>query len=101
GVIHGTSAQVGTWPDAFASQPPSLKIVQMGESGPGNLVEDNTATISASLTAYNGSFTPPVGDKDMSSKGCAVAWGSAPNRVGAFAALAALALLRRQRTARS
>jgi MYXO-CTERM domain-containing protein len=53
GVIRGTPADVGTWPDAFGEMPPNRKIRREAESGDGEVYEDNTDDINAFLADYN------------------------------------------------
>jgi len=54
GVIRGTGSNAGTWPD-FSDQAPNLRLVRMGASGTGKVVEDNTQVIASSLATYNAS----------------------------------------------
>ena len=125
GVLRGTAAQVGTWPAELAQLPPNRLIVRAGESGPGKVVEDNSAQINESLTAYNAGLPMPVteggaggvangtagadsngegGDhttmrsgSSSDSGGCNIAGGSDPASVFVAATALGLALLRRRR----
>jgi hypothetical protein len=95
GVIRGTATQVGVWPGEFASQPSNHRIVQLAAAGSGAVLEDNDGRIVASLDSYNASLGAAGGM--TASSGCSVGLASSPNRLGALAAVAALALLRRRR----
>lgn len=84
GVVRGGPSDVGVWPSAFDAQPANQRISRQGESGAGRVLEDNTASIEASVSKYNASVpTPPA----HSSGGCSFG-GGASGGVG----LAALAL---------
>ena len=61
GVVRGTASDVGTWPAAFADQPPSRVITRVGASGMGKTVEDNTAAINGMLDAYNNTVPTTAG----------------------------------------
>jgi MYXO-CTERM domain-containing protein len=61
GVIRGTPADVGSWPDALAEMPANLAIRREAESGDGNVVEDNSEDIDAFLAEYNGNIPTTVG----------------------------------------
>jgi len=54
GVIRGTGATVGVWPD-FGTLAPNLRITQSAASGTGKVLEDNSATIGTALASYNAS----------------------------------------------
>jgi Uncharacterized protein conserved in bacteria (DUF2330) len=60
GVIRGTPADVGSWPRAFASQPPNLRVLQLSSSGSGAVLADNGATIGTQLVQYNDSVQSGV-----------------------------------------
>lgn len=55
GIIRGTAAgaQSGTWPSSLGSLPPNRVITQVGESGAGKVLEDNSSSIKKMLSAYN------------------------------------------------
>jgi hypothetical protein len=52
GQVRGTGS-TGTWPDAFGDLPSNLVIKRDGESGDGQILEDNAAAIQAMLDEYN------------------------------------------------
>jgi hypothetical protein len=54
GVIRGTGATVGVWPD-FGMLSPNLRITQSAASGTGKVLEDNSASIGTALASYNAS----------------------------------------------
>jgi Uncharacterized protein conserved in bacteria (DUF2330) len=73
-VVRGGPSDVGVWPSAFDAQPANQRISRQGESGAGRVLEDNTASIQASVRAYNASVpTPPK----HASGGCGLSVGSA------------------------
>jgi len=57
GVVRGTAAQLGTissaWPTDLGTLPSSQRIVQLGDSGSGKVLEDNTSVTQSGLSAYN------------------------------------------------
>ncbi|HXK16414.1 MAG TPA: DUF2330 domain-containing protein [Polyangiaceae bacterium] len=60
GIIRGGPSDVGNWPGSFDSQPPNLMITRQGESGTGEVLEDNSAKIKTAVTNYsNGVKAPP------------------------------------------
>jgi hypothetical protein len=62
--IRGTPGQVGQWPSAVNEQPPNFRVLTLATSGDGAVVDDNAATISAMLSAYNDSVPTPSGTAD-------------------------------------
>lgn len=52
-VIRGTPSDVGQWPDAVAQQPANYQVLVLAESGEGEVVADNAATIQSQLASYN------------------------------------------------
>jgi Uncharacterized protein conserved in bacteria (DUF2330) len=99
GVIRSAGQAGFTWPAAFASQPANLRILRAGTSGPGDVLEDNGAEISAALKSYSDSFEAPPPDvpKAHSAGGCTVANGSGTTGEAWAALLGALLLLKRRR----
>jgi hypothetical protein len=92
GIVRGGPATLGTWPTAFDSQPPNRRILRAGESGDGNVLEDNGASIEASLKDYGKTVKVPRND----SGGCSLS--RQPSSLSAWAALVgALLLLQRRR----
>ena len=55
GVIRGRPEDVGSWPAAVNTQPPNLRVLQLGTTGAGAVLADNSAQIQAQLTQYNDS----------------------------------------------
>lgn len=54
-------SQTGTWPiGPNGNAPANLKIVQLSESGPGQVITDNTAIVGAMVTTTGGINTPPA-----------------------------------------
>jgi hypothetical protein len=121
GVVRGTADQVGTWPD-FTAQPANLRILRQGESGDGDVLEDNSDTIEEMLDAYNetiptpggtggsggtigfggsmglGGRTSPDGSRNGSDSGCNMRGGTASGAPWVVLALALLARRRRHQT---
>ncbi|MEP7052015.1 MAG: DUF2330 domain-containing protein [Pseudomonadota bacterium] len=62
GVLRGSAAQVGTWPQELAQLPPNRLIVRAGQSGPGRVIEDNSGQIKEALAAYNAGLPMPVAE---------------------------------------
>lgn len=58
GQVHG-SGMGQDWPEALSEQPANQRIVQVGESGDGRVVEDNSDEILESLDEYNDSLDFP------------------------------------------
>lgn len=58
-VVRGGPSQVGNWPPEFASQPANRVIVRAAATGPGKVLEDNSAMITAAVTTYNDALTTP------------------------------------------
>jgi hypothetical protein len=93
GVVRGGPSTLGMWPTALDSQPPNRRILRIGESGKGDVLEDNSADIEASLKDYGKTVKVP---ETANSSGCNLS--GQPSGFGAFAALAgALLLLQRRR----
>jgi hypothetical protein len=99
-VVRGVGAN---WPTATANeQPPTARILQLSESGPGSVLTDNTSLIDSRLAAHNAT----VPSRKESDSGCSYAIASRLTPPGpgwtlvvAFALLGA-ARRRRQRPAR-
>jgi hypothetical protein len=53
GVLRGTANDVGTWPEAMASQPPNFRVLELSASGPGAVVDDFSDNIESGLDDYN------------------------------------------------
>jgi hypothetical protein len=87
------SGQPGAWPQAFASQPPNRRILRAGQSGAGEVLEDNGASIDAAVRTYSSSVPKPPPSVD---EGCQLGRGG--SRTGVWlTALAALWLFKRRR----
>jgi hypothetical protein len=76
GVVRGTAAQTGTWPD-FEDQPATFRILRQGETGDGRVVEDNGGVIEDLLDAYNDSLPNPTGTGGATGTGGTTATGGA------------------------
>jgi hypothetical protein len=59
-VIRGTAQDVGNWPSQFNTQPPNLRVLQMGSSGAGVVLKDNGPAIGTQLVQYNDSVMSGV-----------------------------------------
>jgi MYXO-CTERM domain-containing protein len=68
GIVRGGPTDVGTWPTALDSQPANRRILRVGESGAGKVVEDNSMSIEASLQGYSDSL--PMPPRRDTSSGC-------------------------------
>lgn len=106
GVIRGRPEDVGSWPGAVNAQPPNLRVLQLGTTGAGAVLADNSAQIEAQLAQYNDSVMTgapmpgpdvPVGDgvrRPSGDDGCSVALAPLSSRgVGWGAATLLLGLL--------
>jgi len=89
GVVRGTATQVGTWPGALNGLPPSQRILQVGQSGDGKVIEDNASLTKSGLDAYNAT----VSGTSAPASGCSVARGPAPFPAFVLSALGALGAL--------
>jgi MYXO-CTERM domain-containing protein len=98
GVIRGTPSDVGSWPTSFASQPPNRLIMRQGESGPGQVLEDNSDEITTDIANYSaGVKTPPKHDTSSAGAfGCSTS-GKPGSGSWAVAALGLAALFGRRR----
>ncbi len=95
GVVRGGPTTLGTWPTAFDAQPANLRVLRVGESGAGRVIEDNSSTIQSSLKKYGASVPTP---SRHSRSGCGFS-GSAPAGGFMLAALGlAAAVLRKRRS---
>jgi MYXO-CTERM domain-containing protein len=94
GVVRGGPTTLNNWPSTFDSLPANRRILRVGESGNGKVMEDNTDSISSALKTYGKSLpTPPR----HSTGGCSF-HGGAGSAGTAFVMLGlAAALLRRRR----
>jgi len=101
GVIRGGPSDVGVWPASFAAQPPNRLVMRQGESGPGRVLEDNSAEISKGVADYSaGVKAPPKHDTSSGVFGCSLAQKrSSGGWVLASLGLALLAGRRRRRAA--
>jgi hypothetical protein len=71
GVVRGGPSQLGNWPTAFDEQPANQRVLRYGQSGPGQVLEDNSPAIADSIGEYNSTIpTPPRNDSGC---GCVVA----------------------------
>jgi hypothetical protein len=59
GVVRGGPGLLGTWPSAFDSQPANRRILRVGESGDGKVLEDNSSAIDDDIRAYSDSVPLP------------------------------------------
>lgn len=64
GIIRGTAADVGTWPEQLNDQPPNLRVLALSDTGSGVVAQDNTAEIQAQLASYNEGVPAPVAMND-------------------------------------
>jgi len=78
GVVRGGPNQINTWPDALSAAPANQRIVRQGETGTGKVLEDNSAKILASMTAYNASLQMPTPGGSANPTGTAVPNGTPP-----------------------
>jgi hypothetical protein len=60
GVVRGRPEDVGTWPQAVDSQPANLRVLNLSNTGPGVVAEDNTEQITQMLASYNATITTPT-----------------------------------------
>ncbi|HEV8551069.1 MAG TPA: DUF2330 domain-containing protein [Polyangiaceae bacterium] len=61
GVIRGVGQPSQTWPFGLdSSMPANYRITQQGDTGDGNLIEDNSKKVDAALKTYNDSVPAPV-----------------------------------------
>jgi MYXO-CTERM domain-containing protein len=98
GVIRGGPSELGTWPTSFASQPPNRLIMRQGESGPGEVLEDNSDEITTDVNNYSAGVKTPPGHTTSSAGvfGCSTS-GKPTSNSWAWAALGLTALLGRRR----
>ncbi len=60
GVIRGGPEDLGIWPAEFAELPANRRILRIGETGDGQVLEDNGASIDDAIETYSASVpTPP------------------------------------------
>jgi hypothetical protein len=59
GVVRGGPTTFGSWPKAFDAQPANRRVLRLGETGSGKVLEDNSESIDASVADYNGSVVRP------------------------------------------
>jgi hypothetical protein len=69
GVIRGIGSSNLNVPAEIADQPSNIRISRLASSGPGVVLEDNTAAISRDLTEYNGSVPKAVGSGGSNAQG--------------------------------
>jgi hypothetical protein len=60
-VVRGTAQSVGTWPTAFDEQPANVRVLSLGATGSGQVMQDNAETIDGMLATYNASVPLPAG----------------------------------------
>jgi MYXO-CTERM domain-containing protein len=109
GVVRGTAAQAGTWPD-FTDQPGNFRILRLGETGEGRVLEDNEDVINDMLAEYNGTLPDPPGGlggstgsdgntlgRNRGDSGCNLVGGDASSMPWIALGLVLLARRRRQR----
>jgi uncharacterized membrane protein YgcG len=85
GVVRGTGAQAGTWPD-FSDQPANFRILRQSDTGEGRVVEDNASTIEGMLDAYNDTIPDPVGSGGSTGVGGSTSVGGTVSRGGSTGA---------------
>jgi hypothetical protein len=59
GVVRGGPASFGQWPDEFAAMPANRRVLRLGETGDGKVVEDNAKAIDDSISAYSAGVPTP------------------------------------------
>ncbi len=60
GVIRGTAADVGNWPQAVDGQPANRRVLTLSDTGEGLVNEDNSDIINQMLATYNASVPSPM-----------------------------------------
>jgi hypothetical protein len=98
GVVRGDSSTVGQWPDALAEQPANSQVLTLAQTGPGQVVADNSGVIQSQLARYNEAIPstgsgPPVAAASAGSGGGLCALGVPSARPPIAAALAAVGSL--------
>ncbi|HEY0464696.1 MAG TPA: DUF2330 domain-containing protein [Polyangiaceae bacterium] len=96
GTVWG-STSAAVWPTELASLPPNRVITRAADSGPGKVVEDNSATIASELARHNAGKSAPAD----AGGGCAAGRGRSRGGWWAFGALLAALLRRRRRAAQT
>lgn len=97
GVIRSSGQGGLVWPQEFASQPPNRRILRAGQTGAGDVLEDNGPDIDAAIQTYsNSAEDPPPDVSDHGSGGCGVAATRPSSGVWA-ALLGALLCMKRKR----
>jgi len=92
GVIRGGPSDLGNWPAGFASQPPNFAITRQGESGTGEVLEDNSGKIKSAIASYSDSVkAPPRRTTTSALGGCSMS--GKPGSGGWALGLLGLALL--------
>jgi hypothetical protein len=74
GVIRGRGQQ-GTWPIAMGDLPANWKIVQLGTSGPGQVVQDNVGDIEDALFEQSGMTGTGMAEPDPPASGVPIGGG--------------------------
>jgi len=59
GVVRGGPGDFGTWPSAFDELPANRRILRMGESGLGQVLEDNSELIDDAIQTYSEGVPDP------------------------------------------
>jgi hypothetical protein len=59
GVVRGGPSDLGTWPASFAELPANRRILRLGESGDGQVLEDNSSDIESAIEAYSDDVPVP------------------------------------------
>lgn len=75
GVIRGTGQQ-GSWPFSLEDLPATVKIVQLGTSGAGRVVEDNSQRIRDVLFAQSGMMPSGMAEPEPPSRGVPIGGGT-------------------------
>ena len=60
GVIRGGPSQFGAWPAELAELPANRRILRQGESGPGQILEDNSESIDEAVETYSSTVETPA-----------------------------------------
>lgn len=99
-VVRGGPTTVGTWPTALDAQPANRRVLRIGASGAGRVMEDNSAKIQSSLMEYGSTLPTPERRATSSAGGCSFA-ANAPAGSIVLAALGLATLLGRRRRQRA
>jgi MYXO-CTERM domain-containing protein len=59
GVVRGGPTSFGQWPTEFAEMPANRRVLRLGESGKGQVVEDNSTSIDGTISVYSAGVPMP------------------------------------------